>query len=274
MGGERSQWVGRFALASPRVKAGVCALAALAGMAVLHFTIRDHDTLFVLSELAHCAGLGLLLYKLVQEKQCRGLSLRAQELTALFLAVRLYCSCAMEWDVHTLLDLLTLGTTLFVVGTMRFGSLRRMYDRECKPYDKAPRIAIALPCAVLAAIAHPETSHWLPHRVLWAFCVYLEAVSVIPQISLLQEQKDPSVERLTGRYLLALGASRFFACAHWVLQFVHSRSQLVHALVGGGAWPILVLVSELVQTLILADFCYLFVRSWATGEQLRLRVEP
>lgn len=49
-----------------------------------------------------------------------GLSLKSQELTALFLAVRLYCSFVMEYDVHTLLDLLTLATTLWVIYMIRF----------------------------------------------------------------------------------------------------------------------------------------------------------
>jgi hypothetical protein len=40
-----------------------------------------------------------------------GLSLRTQELTAAFLLVRLFCSFMMEYDIHTLLDFLTLVAT-------------------------------------------------------------------------------------------------------------------------------------------------------------------
>lgn len=49
-----------------------------------------------------------------------GLSLKSQELTAIFLAVRLYCSLVMEKDIHTVLDSATLITTLWVIYTMRF----------------------------------------------------------------------------------------------------------------------------------------------------------
>lgn len=49
-----------------------------------------------------------------------GLSLKSQELTAIFLAVRLYCSFVMEYDIHTLLDLATLATTLWVIYMIRF----------------------------------------------------------------------------------------------------------------------------------------------------------
>jgi len=43
-----------------------------------------------------------------------GLSLKSQELTALFLAVRLYCNFVMKYDIHRILDLATLVSTLWV----------------------------------------------------------------------------------------------------------------------------------------------------------------
>lgn len=60
---------------------------------------------------------------------CAGLSLKSQELTAIFLAVRLYCSFVMEYDIHTVLDLATLGTTLWVVYMIRF-KLRSSYMED------------------------------------------------------------------------------------------------------------------------------------------------
>lgn len=38
----------------------------------------------------------------------------------MFLAVRLYCSFVMEYDIHTILDSATLGTTLWVIYMIRF----------------------------------------------------------------------------------------------------------------------------------------------------------
>ena len=49
-----------------------------------------------------------------------GISLKSQELTAIFLAARLYCSFVMEYDIHTILDLATLATTLWVIYMIRF----------------------------------------------------------------------------------------------------------------------------------------------------------
>jgi hypothetical protein len=46
-----------------------------------------------------------------------------------------------------------------------------------------------LPCAGLALLVHPSTSHNIVNRISWAFCVYLEAVSVLPQLRLMQNTK-------------------------------------------------------------------------------------
>lgn len=79
-----------------------------------------------------------------------------------------------------------------------------------------------VPCAVLAFIAYPITRHSYINRVLWAFCVYTEAVSVAPQVLMMQHNK--TIEKFTGHYVFFLGVSRFFSCAHWILQMVDGRS--------------------------------------------------
>ncbi|KAL0647232.1 hypothetical protein Bca4012_045523 [Brassica carinata] len=67
------------------------------------------------------------------------------------------------------------------------------------------------------------------------------------------------VEPFTGHYIFALGVARFLSCAQWVLQVLDTRGRLLVAL-GYGLWPSMVLISEIVQTFILADFCYYYVK--------------
>ena len=49
-----------------------------------------------------------------------------------------------------------------------------------------------------------------------------------------------------------------------LLQMFDGDSFLLSAL-GSGLWPIMVLLSEIVQTFILADFCYYYVKGQVTG---------
>jgi ER lumen protein retaining receptor len=99
-----------------------------------------------------------------------------------FLAVRLWCSLMMEFNTHTILDTVTLGVTLWVIYTIRF-KLKAASDQS---KDNLPYAYVLVPCAVLAILVHPKTSHHVVNRILWAFCVYLESVSVLPQLRVMQ----------------------------------------------------------------------------------------
>ncbi|XP_004289832.1 PREDICTED: putative ER lumen protein-retaining receptor C28H8.4 [Fragaria vesca subsp. vesca] len=256
-----STWVRRQ---PPKVKGFLAVVAGMAALVLLRFVVHDHDNLFVAAEAVHSGGILVLIYKLMKEKTCAGLSLKSQELTAMFLAVRLYCSVVMEYDIHTLLDLATLVTTLWVIYMIRF-NLKSSYMED---KDNFAIYYVVAPCALLALFIHPSTSHHLLNRISWAFCVYLEAVSVLPQLRVMQNTKI--VEPFTAHYVFALGIARFLSCAHWVLQVLDTRGHLLVAL-GYGLWPSMVLISEIVQTFILADFCYYYVKS-VFGGQLVLRL--
>ncbi|XP_023533298.1 putative ER lumen protein-retaining receptor C28H8.4 [Cucurbita pepo subsp. pepo] len=256
-----SSWVRRQ---PPKAKAFLAVVLGMVALAVLRSVVHDHDNLFVAAEAVHSIGISILIYKLMKERTCAGISLKSQELTAIFLAARLYCSFVMEYDIHTILDLATLATTLWVIYMIRF-KLKSSYMAD---KDNFALYYVLAPCAILALLVHPSTSHHFVNRVFWAFCVYLEAVSVLPQLRVMQNTKI--VEPFTAHYVFALGIARFLSCAHWVLQVLDSRGHLLVAL-GYGLWPSMVLISEVVQTFILADFCYYYVKS-VLGGQLVLRL--
>ncbi|GLJ33168.1 hypothetical protein SUGI_0667830 [Cryptomeria japonica] len=248
----------------PKIKAFLATITGILTLVFLRFVVHDHDNLFVAAEAIHALGIAVLIYKLTKEKTCAGLSLKSQELTAIFLGVRLYCSFVMEYDIHTVLDLATLATTLWVIYMIRF-KLKSSYMEDL---DNLPIYYVVIPCVVLALLIHPTTSHALVNKMLWAFCVYLEAVSVLPQLRVMQNTQV--VEPFTAHYVFALGVVRFLSCAHWILQVFDTNGVLLTAL-GYGLWPPMVLLSEVVQTFILADFCYYYVKS-VVGGQLVVRL--
>ncbi|RWV93202.1 hypothetical protein GW17_00044362 [Ensete ventricosum] len=187
----------------PKVKAFLCVVAGIAALVFLRFIVHDHDNLFIAAEAVHALGISVLIYKLTKERTCAGarllfplslsfslpvllwLSLKSQDLTALFLAARLYCSFVMEYDIHTVLDTATLATTLWVIYMIRF-KLRPSYMED---KDNFAIYFVIVPCVLLALAVHPSTSHNIFNRICWAFCVYLEAVSVLPQLRLMQNTK-------------------------------------------------------------------------------------
>ncbi|KAK8483168.1 hypothetical protein V6N11_014240 [Hibiscus sabdariffa] len=194
----------------PKMKVFLAVLSGIAALLFLRMVVEDHNNLFVAAEFVHVVGI----------------SLKSQELTAMFLAVRLYCSFVMEYDIHTLLDTATLyAPTLFLC---------------------------------YCSIVYVKTQSTLLSRV----------VAVLPQLRLMQNIKI--IEPFTSHYVFALGVARFLSSAHWVIQLFDTRGRLLTAL-GYGLWPCLVMLSEIVQTFILADFCYYYVKS-ILGGQLAVRL--
>ena len=119
-------------------------------------------------------------------------------------------SVVMEYDLHTVLDALTLAATAWVVYTIRMklnhtyqAQLDSIYsyyvvDSRMAHFFVASHVRCVLeaaPCLVLAVLVHPATSHVWINRIMWAFCVYLEAVSVLPQLRLMQKNQVGSCFR-------------------------------------------------------------------------------
>ncbi|GFY99399.1 ER lumen protein retaining receptor family protein [Actinidia rufa] len=227
-------WVRRQSM---KVKTFLTVTAVLTALVALKLLIRDHNHFFVASEAIHAAGIIVLIYKLSTQKTCCG-------------------------DIHTVLDFATLLSTAWVVYMIRF-KLKSTYTEEL---DNMAMYYMVIPSAILAILIHPYTQHSLISRMLWAFCVYLESVSVLPQLRLIQNAK--MVEPFTAHYVFALGVARFLGCAHWIIQVYDSAGKYLFLVGSGYLWLPMVLLSEIVQTFILADFCYYYIKSVVNGQLL------
>ncbi|XP_057964587.1 uncharacterized protein LOC131155451 [Malania oleifera] len=245
---------------SMKVKAFLAVTTAIVSLVALKLLVKDHNDFFLASEAVHAAGILVLIYKLTTQKTCSGLSLKTQELTAIFLAVRVYCSIFIEGDIHTLLDFATVVSTLWVIYMIRF----RLTSTYIKELDNMPLYYMLVPCAILALVVHPYAHYIRIHRMLWAFAAYLESISVLPQLRLMQNAK--MIEPFTAHYVFALGIARFLGCAHWIIQVYETGGQYLLLMGHGYFWLPMVLLSEIVQTFILADFCYYYIKSVVDGQ--------
>ncbi|XP_010274063.1 PREDICTED: putative ER lumen protein-retaining receptor C28H8.4 [Nelumbo nucifera] len=250
-------WVRRQSM---KVKIFLVVASMICSLVALQLFVKDHNHFFVASEAIHAVGIIVLIYKLTTQKTCSGLSLKTQEITAIFLAVRLYCSFVMEGDIRTVLDFATCVSTLWVIYMIRF----KLTSSYIKELDNMPIYYLVIPSAIFALIVKPYTHHLLINRMLWAFCVYLESVSVLPQLRLMQNAK--MVEPFTAHYVFALGVARFLGCAHWILRVIETRGSYIFLHGTGYLWLPVVFLSEIIQTFILADFCYYYIKSVVEGQ--------
>ncbi|XP_047158547.1 ER lumen protein-retaining receptor erd-2.2-like [Vigna umbellata] len=91
-----------------------------------------------------------------------------------------------------------------------------------KDLDNMKLYFVVVPSAILAILNHPSTNGWRITGNFMAFSMYLEAISVMPQLRLMQNAK--MIETFTGYYVFALGVSRFMALPHWIVQVYHLRA--------------------------------------------------
>lgn len=248
---------------STKVKVLIGAAIAAVLLVALEVFVRNKGHFFLASYAVHAVGILLLIYKLTLNKSCAGLSLKTQELTAIFLALRILMHIYFRaLDVHDMLHGLSLLATLWVIYMMRF-KLRATYNKHL---DNMPLHYVLLPCSLLAILTYPKAPTSFIIRIAAAFGMYVEAVSVLPQLRMMQNAK--MVEPFTGHYVFALGVSRFLGCGHWIIRIVKSKGQYLLIIGRGNIWLLMLILCEAVQTFILADFCYYYAKSVMEGEFL------
>ncbi|KAL2319290.1 hypothetical protein Fmac_028259 [Flemingia macrophylla] len=245
-----------------KVKIFLGALLALCVLVTFKLTINHFFYFFIASEMAHAAGILVLAYKLFALKSCSGLSLITQELTAIYLAARLICGNLRGDNIHTLLDLISFLSTLLVIWMIRF-KLKSSYIKEL---DNERLYFLVVPVAILALLIHPYITNRIT-GIIWAFSMYLESISVFPQLRFMQNAK--MIETFTGYYVFALGVSRFIALAHWIIEIYITRGAFLFLAASGYFWWLAAFLAEMVQSFILADFCYYYMKSFMQGQLLR-----
>ncbi|XP_021720102.1 putative ER lumen protein-retaining receptor C28H8.4 [Chenopodium quinoa] len=255
--------VGRWVRSrSVREQVTMGVVAAIMLLVLLKVFVKRQNNLFVVTQIAHSAGLLVLIYKLSITKTCSGLSLKTQELTAIFLIMRIIAYFGFLRDFHVLLDSLTLGCTLWVIYMIRF----KFKSTYLQQLDNMPLYYVLVPCAIVAIIGHPGWQVHIISRFMFVYLMTIEAVSVLPQLRLIQNAK--MVEPFTAHYVFALGVARFLSCANWIFMLIDSKGEILTHIGDGHLYILVALLSEVVQTFILADFCYYYVKSVMEGQRM------
>ncbi|KAL3725098.1 hypothetical protein ACJRO7_030157 [Eucalyptus globulus] len=243
-----------------KVKVTVVASLMVACLVALKLTVKNHGHFFVASELSHAVGLLVLGYKLIRQRTCSGLSLKTQELTAIFLVARFLSSTISEQNIHTVLDFVTLVSTAWVIYMMRV-KLRATYAKDL---DNFPIYYVVVPCIILAVLVHPYIPTSRHIEMPFAFAVYAEALAVLPQLRLMQNMK--MIEPFAAHYVFALGVARFLAWAHWIIQTIDTRGAFFYLIGSSSFWFLAIFLAEVVQSFILVDFCYYYIKSFIEGQ--------
>ncbi|KAJ1912243.1 endoplasmic reticulum retention protein [Tieghemiomyces parasiticus] len=205
------------------------------------------------ADLLHLASIVILLLKIHQTKSCAGLSLKTQLLYFIVFATRYLDLFTRYYGLYnSLMKLFFIGTSAYIVYLM-YMKYRPSYAANLDTF----RIEFLLGGAALLALAFPVT--YFTMDILWSFSVYLEAVAILPQ--LFQMTRTGEAETITSHYVFTLGAYRALYLFNWIYRYY------TEGYVDVVSW-----VAGFVQTLLYADFFYIYFTRVLKGRSTKLPV--
>merc|ERR1712151_496420 len=116
------------------------------------------------------------------------------------------------------------------------------------------------PAISIALILHPHLNNFLLSDISWAFALYLESVTVLPQLFMFM--KEGRAQPHTSHFLAAQALARLMSFIFWASSFseLSNPNHTIKRFVGH--W---VVVVQLIQLLVMGDFIYHYVRCLQKG---------
>ncbi|OAF70035.1 ER lumen protein-retaining receptor [Intoshia linei] len=197
----------------------------------------------LVGDMSHLLAILLLLFKIFKSRSVAGLSGNCQLMFLIVFVTRYLDIFTNFVSIYNssmkIVFIVSLGVTVFAIYR-KFRSTYNSYIVICS--------------AGLAFLVNYKFSFF---EILWTFSIYLESVAILPQLFMIT--KTGEAETITSHYLFALGSYRALYLINWVWRFISE-----------GHFDIIVVVAGIVQTLLYADFFYLYVTKVIQGKKLAL----
>jgi len=205
----------------------------------------------LVGDLAHLLAIFVLLVKIWKTRSCAGISGRSQILFTIVYVTRyvdLFTNFVSAYNsMMKAIFIIASFATVFLI----FFKFKATYDKN---HDTFRIEFLLLPCVVLSLIINHEFSVM---EILWTFSIYLESVAILPQLFMLS--KTGEAETITSHYLFSLGSYRALYILNWLYRYYSETFFDPIAVVAG-----------CVQTILYADFFYLYVTRVLKGRKIQL----
>jgi len=194
----------------------------------------------LVADLSHLFAILILLFKIWKTKSCAGLSGKSQILFAIVFTARYLDLFTTYVSLYNSTMKVFFIASLYATCYLIYAKFKPTFNRE----EDTFRIELLiLPSLVLALFINVEFTIL---EILWTFSIYLEAVAILPQLFMLQRRGE--AETITAHYLFALGSYRGLYLLNWIYRYFTE-----------GFFDPIVVVAGVIQTVLYADFFYLYV---------------
>ncbi|KAI8638465.1 ER lumen protein retaining receptor-domain-containing protein [Parasitella parasitica] len=205
------------------------------------------------ADLTHLASIFILLAKIKQSRSCVGISLKTQILFCIVFLTR-YIDVVYRFHsvYNTCMKFFFIGSSFYVLYLMT-RKFKATYDSSLDTF----RIEYLLGFAAILSIAF--CYEYTAVEILWSFSIWLESVTILPQLFMLQRTGE--AETITTHYIFALGAYRTLYLFNWVYRYYFEEKYTVDRIAS---------IAGLLQTALYGDFFYLYYTKVIKGDKFEL----
>ena len=205
-----------------------------------------------LADFSHLISILILLYKIITKKSCKGISVKTQILYLIVFITRYYSVLFDPPLYNILFRLFYIATSiLFII------LIKAIFKTEHnETHDTFNIYFLIIPCLPLGYFTAKYNTLGY---ILWTFSLWLESVTILPQLFLLRRTKK--VDVLSADYIFFLGMYRLFYILNWIAK----------AIVKKKTYPV-TWATGIIQTLIYLDFLYYYIKAKLSREEFSLPV--
>lgn len=228
----------------------------------------DFSFLMTYGAMARMFGFGILNVKTFKSQRATGVSAKTLQLYSIVFIFRLTSIIRHEgylpydksgdWLYHFIEIMAFIFSATALWGVL--GPFKSTYQADCDKFGEfnVPPgygiVYLAVPIFIIAILLHPSlNSDWLSD-VAWTYAMYLESVSVIPQLYMFQKQTNGVVELLTAHFVAALGFGRVMEFIFWIYSYHELATSSGSTLPG-----YLAIISQFAQLVLMVDFFWYYI---------------
>lgn len=205
----------------------------------------------LVGDMCHLAAVLVLLVKIWRSRSVSGISGKSQLLFGItyltrYLDLAVYFISAYNTAMKAVFILASMATCYMV-----FIKFKATYNKH---QDSFRIEFLLIPTVLLALLVNHS---FTPLEILWTFSIYLESLAILPQLFLIQ--KTGEAEVITSHYLFALGSYRGLYILNWIYRYYTE-----------GFYDVIAIVAGVIQTVLYADFFYLYITKVLKGQQFQL----
>lgn len=269
------------------VLAAYVGCAAVSGWVYFVMAEQEISSMLTVSSLLQCLAF-VLLSRMISVHGTAGVAVPTLRLQVLALSCRLSSTLHLngylpydpsgDW-IYQVADICSLAALAIVLTQVRRVERRRptsasLSPSHChEPPHQAPGWTLwklVLGAGILACTLHADMDHDLPFDILWTTGLFIDAVSMVPQLKLISEQGG-TLQGITRHYVVVMAGSRLFSAAFWYIAVDAVKCTPWVGSFNHGGWGIVAAhVAQLAPMMCMRDG-WLRAVSMAAGKQAESR---